>query len=571
MQSSQVLHNKLKSLNGKDYGAYQSIKGEYEYSNFTLFITQIPKDPYAPPHTGIYRIRLLHTFLGIPTSLFDTKTAGIAYRDFLARMFSATAEALSQRGRGTGYSGVITLDTPAQAILERSAVVFTADGVEIRFFIGLPANGRKINSRLAHTMLFDELPSIVERAFSSLDHAAVRRHIEAAEDAEHLRTELDKRGLVAFIADGSILPRRSGTSDEPMKKNEAVAFHSPENLCVSVELPHRGLVTGLGIPRGVTIIAGGGYHGKSTLLHAIESGIYNHIPGDGRDLCASNPRTVKIRAYSGRYVSAVDISCFIDNLPFERSTSSFTTANASGSTSQAASIIEALEMDARVLLMDEDTCAANFMIRDRKMQDLVKKDDEPITPFIDRVRWLCRERGVSSILVLGGIGDYFEVADTVIQMIRYKPKDVTAEAKKIVDELPAGRRKEILKSPEPTRERNVHTESINPFNKYKKKSVYATEPNRIHFGTTVIDMTDVEQIVELSQTKAIAQAILSLKNLSKGPVSIKELIDRCMRSIDERGLDCLSERISGHFAYFRDIELACALNRLRTLRIQQGE
>ena len=417
MQSSQVLLNKLKSLGGIDYGAYQSIKGEYAYPNFTLFITQIPKDPYAPPHTGIYRIRLLHTFLGISSALFESRTGGIAYRDFLARRFSATAAAVSQHGRGTGYSGVITLDTPAQAILERSAVVFTSDGAEIRFFIGLPANGRKINSHLAQTMLLDELPSIVEQAFASLNHAAVRRHIEAAEDAECLRSELGKMDLVAFIADGSILPRRSGTCDEPMEENDAVAFLSPENLRVSVELPHRGPVAGLGIPRGVTIIVGGGYHGKSTLLYAIESGIYNHIPGDGRELCAANPRTVKIRAYSGRYVSSVDISSFIDNLPFERSTTSFTTANASGSTSQAASIIEALELDAQVLLMDEDTCAANFMIRDRKMQDLVNKDDEPITPFIDRVRWLYSERGVSSILVLGGVGDYFEVADTVIQMI----------------------------------------------------------------------------------------------------------------------------------------------------------
>jgi len=571
MQSSQVLLNKLKSLDGKDYGAYQSIKGEYAYPNFTLFITQIPKDPYAPPHTGIYRIRLLNTFLGIPSSLFDSRIAGIAYRDFLARRFSATAAAVSQHNRGTGYSGVITLDTPAQAILERSAAVFTADGVETRFFIGLPANGRKINSRLAHTMLFEELPSIVEQTFSSLDHAAVRRHIEAAEDAEHLRAELHKMGLVSFIADGSILPRKSGTSDEPMEKRDAIAFLSPENLRVSVELPHSGPITGLGIPQGVTIIVGGGYHGKSTLLHAIESGIYNHIPGDGRELCAANPRTVKIRAYSGRYVSSVDISSFIDNLPFKRSTTSFSTANASGSTSQAASIIEALEMDARVLLMDEDTCAANFMIRDRKMQDLVNKDDEPITPFIDRVRWLYSERGVSSILVLGGVGDYFEVADTVLQMITYQPKDVTAEAKKIVNEFPARRRKEIRKSPEPIRERKVHTESINPFNKYNKKSVYATELNRIHFGSTVIDMTDVEQIIELSQSKAIAQAIYSLRKFNNGPVPIKTLIHRYMQIIDEKGLDCLSERISGHFAWFRDIELACALNRLRTLQIQQGE
>jgi predicted ABC-class ATPase len=278
---------------------------------------------------------------------------------------------------------------------------------------------------------------------------------------------------------------------------------------------------------------------------------------------------VKIRAYSGRYVSSVDISSFIDNLPFEGHTTSFSTQNASGSTSQAASIMEALEMDARVLLMDEDTCAANFMIRDRKMQDLVKKDDEPITPFIDRVRWLYKERDVSSVLVLGGVGDYFEVADTVIQMVRYEPYDVTVAAKRIAHESPERRRQEHHKPPTPVRKRFVHTESIDPLNEYKKKSVYVTETIRIHFGSTIIDLTDVEQITELSQPRAIAQAILYLRNLSEEPVPIKELIDRCMQLIDEKGLDYLSKKISGHFAYFRDIELACALNRLRTLLIKQ--
>jgi len=569
MQSSQVLRERLQIIDGKDYGAYQSLRGEYAYADFELFITQIPKDPYAPPHTGIYRIRVSHSYLSIPTHLFDTKIAGIAYRDFLARMFSAAARRISDRRRGTGYSGLITLDTPAQAILDRSAVVLTTDGVEIRFFMGLPARGRKINARVADTMLFEELQAIVQKAFGALSADSVRRHIEAAEDAECLRAKLEELGLVAFIADGSILPRKSGTSDEPMDKKDAVAFRSPQSLRVSVELPNVGTITGLGIPRGVTLIVGGGYHGKSTLLHAIETGIYNHVPEDGRELCVANSRSVKIRAYSGRSVASVDISGFIDNLPFARDTTRFSTQNASGSTSQAASIVEALEIDARVLLMDEDTCAANFMIRDRKMQDLVKKDDEPIIPFIDRVRWLYEEKGVSTVMVFGGAGDYFEVADTVIHMIRYEPHDVTAAAKKIAGESPSKRRQEHEKSPNPAGARFVHSEFIDPFNEYGKKSVYATEINRIHFGTTTIDMTDVEQIAELSQTKAIAQAILFLRNLDAEPVPLKELIARCIEVMEEKGLDGLSKAISGHLAQFRAIEIACALNRLRTLRIEQ--
>jgi predicted ABC-class ATPase len=569
MQSVQVLRDKLAGIDGKDYGACQSLKGEYAFPDFELLVTQIPKDPYAPPHTGIYRIRVDHGYLGITPELFGSKTAGIAYRDLLARRFSAKAVVVSKRGRGTGYSGVITLDTPAQAILDRSAVAFTRQGVEVRFFIGLPAKGRKINATLAQVMLFEELPAIVSGALHSLNPGEVQEHIHAAEDCERLRDQLESLGLIAFIADGAVLPRRSGASDQPLSEGDAVVFRSPESLRVSVDLPHAGTVTGLGIPRGVTLIVGGGYHGKSTLLHAIESGIYNHLPGDGRELCVADPGTVKVRAYSGRWVASVDISGFIDNLPLERDTRRFSTANASGSTSQAASIAEALEMDARVLLMDEDTCASNFMIRDRKMQELVGWEDEPITPYIERVRQLYEQRGVSSVLVLGGVGDYFEVADTVIQMLRYEPSDVTVAAKKIVQDSAEKRRREHPDNPRPAGVRFLHTDSIDPLNQYGKRSVYSTEPYRIHFGATAIDLTDVEQIVELSQTKAIAQAIEYLGKGSDGPEPIKDLIARCMRIVEEKGLDGLSPKVSGHFAQFRDIELACALNRLRTLRITQ--
>ena len=569
MQSAEVLRSKLAGIDGKDYGACQSLKGAYAYPDFELLISQIPKDPFAPPHTGIYRIRIDHAYLGIDPDRFDSPTAGIAYRDMLARRFSAEAAEVSEHGRGTGYSGVITLDTPAQAILDRTAVVFTPDGVEVRFFLGLPAEGRRINGPLARTMLFEELPAIVRGALHDLDPAAVERHIHTALDGEALREKIESLGLVAFIADGSVLPRRSGTSDKPLAAEQTVVFRSPGSLRVSVQLPHAGTVRGLGIPRGVTLIVGGGYHGKSTLLHAIESGIYNHIPGDGRELCVADPRTVKVRAYSGRWVASVDISSFIDNLPFKRDTSRFSTANASGSTSQAASIVEALEMDARVLLMDEDTCASNFMIRDRKMQELVGREEEPITPYIERVRQLYEQNGVSSILVLGGVGDYFEVADTVIQMLRYEPLDVTETARKIALDSPEKRRREHADTPRPAGIRFLESDSVDPLNRYGKRSVFATDPYRINFGATTIDLTDVEQIVELSQTKAIAQAIEYLGKTSGGTAAIKESIDGCLRVVAEKGLDGLSSKISGHFAQFRDIELACALNRLRTARITQ--
>jgi predicted ABC-class ATPase len=570
MSTIRDLRGKLKGLDARDYGAYQSLRGEYSFEKFTLKITQIPKDPYAPPHTGIYRIVVPHEVSGITAELYSTRIRQIALRDFLARRFALAAAQISQGRRGTGHSGLITLDRPSQAILERSVAVLGEIAAEVRFFIGLPANGRKINARTAEAMLFEELPAIVDQSLESLDIDDVRLHLNTAEDCEHLRSQLDGCGLVAFVADGAVLPRESGASEHPLEKSRAVVFRSPESLRVGFELPHAGRVTGMGIPQGVTLIVGGGYHGKSTLLHAIERGIYNHIPGDGRELCAAHPLTVKVRAYSGRDVKAVDISTFIRNLPHDEDTTSFSTPNASGSTSQAAHIMEALESGACVLLLDEDTCATNFMIRDSKMQELVQKHDEPITTFIDRVRRLYTDQGVSSIVVLGGTGDYFQVADTVIQMVRYAPRDVTEAAHRIANESPGNRSSEDSGYPVRIPKRRLHTGSIDPNNEYGKRSVYAKEVRRIHFGRTDIDLADVEQLIDLSQTRAIAQAIECIRKRGGETVSFTEAIDGLMREIDEKGLDILSEKISGHFAGFRGIELASAFNRLRGVQMTPG-
>ena len=184
-----------------------------------------------------------------------------------------------------------------------------------------------------------------------------------------------------------LLPRRSGVDDRPLEGGGVVPFRSPESLRVVLQAPNAGSVPGMGVPVGVTLVVGGGFHGKSTLLRALEAGVYNHRPGDGRERVVSDPDTVKVRAEDGRAVAGVDISAFIDGLPLGQDTHHFTTPNASGSTSQAATIVEALESGAHALLVDEDTSATNFMLRDRRMQSLVPKDAEPITPFQPRPVW----------------------------------------------------------------------------------------------------------------------------------------------------------------------------------------
>jgi predicted ABC-class ATPase len=574
MLTSNILRQKLVAIDGHDYASYQSLLGTYDFELFKLIIQQIPKDPYAPPHTGIYRIQVQRKDNRIVNLKIESKMQKIASADFLARLFFDTSQRISKGIRGTGFSGIITINQPSQAILERNSVVITDEIIEIRCFLGLPADGRRILSGIAESMLFNELPDILDKSLlrENIDQNALKKHIGATEDAEYLRNQLGSLGLIAFIADRSILPRESSTSDKPMSTKSAIPFFTPESLMKEIILPHAGKIKGMGIPKGITLITGGGYHGKSTLLNALEVGIYTHIPGDGRERCVANAQTVKIRAYSGRYVVKTDISPFIKNLPFQKDTTSFCTENASGSTSQAANIIEAIEMGAEVLLMDEDTCATNFMIRDSKMQQLVNKEDEPITTFIDKVKQLYLEKNISTVLVLGGVGDYFDVSDRVIQMINYRPSDMTLQAHKIAERFPAKRKLEDETYPFQIQERIPLSESIDPLNEYGKFAIYAKEVHRLNFGKQVIDLTDLEQLIELSQTKALGYAIEYAKKYLDRKTSLREVVQRVIKDIDENGIDVISTKISGHFAWFRGLELAFTLNRLRGFDvIQKGK
>jgi len=569
MTSIETIKKLLNGINGRDYGAYQTLKGVYSADFFELFIDQIPKDPYAPSFTGIYRVRIPHSYSFVPSDLQENAIRRIAYCDFLARKFYKISTEKTNI-RGTGNSGLITIDQPGQAILDRSSILFTEELIELRFFIGLPAEGRIVNGKLAEIMLFEELPFIIEESFSrkNIQYDSCLLHLKTAETAVFLRNQLKLHKLVCFIGGNSVLPRKSGTSDEPLDKEKATEFLIPPSLEIKLNLPDGKGVKGMGIPEGITLITGGGYHGKSTLLNAIASGVYNHIPGDGRELVISNNKSLKLRSYSGRFVEKVNISPFINNLPAGNDTTVFSTENASGSTSQAASLIEGLETGAEVLLMDEDTCASNFMIRDEKMQQLVQKPDEPITPFIDKAKQLFEEQAVSTILVLGGSGDYFEVSDTVIQMKCYKPENVTAKALKIADLYKNGRKKEIGDYDFVTAGRIPLPRSVDPYNDYQKKSVYAKEIYRINFGRLIIDLTDVEQILELSQTKAIMEALQLIDKEIDGRKTLKEIMDLLELRLKNEGLDILSDRISGNLAEFRMIELAGAVNRLRSLKIK---
>ncbi len=568
MKAKEDLRDMLRRLDGRGYKAYKDIEGVYDFNNFVLHVDRVQGDPFASPSN--IRVRVGQESAGFPEEAYRNKSREIALRDFVTRAFFDASKKYGRGGRGTGKSGLLTIDRPGQEILERTSVLVTEESVEARFVMGLPAFGRRIAGRHAESMFFAELPQIVKYSlyYENLDREALIRHVEIAEDADALRARLGELGFVAFVADGAILPRASGVESLPLVEGRVVPFASPESLKIAVDLPNRGTVTGMGISRGVTLIVGGGYHGKTTLLKALELGVYNHIPGDGRELVVTDPGAVKIRAEDGRRVQKVDISPFISNLPFGLETGSFSTEDASGSTSQAANTIEALEVGARVLLIDEDTSATNFMIRDHRMQELVSKDREPITPFIDKILQLYRDRGVSTILIIGGSGDYFDVADCVICMVEYRPLDMTGEARAIAEKHRAERKPEGGEHFGMITNRIPLAGSFDPSKGRKAVKISPKGLKTVLFGVYPIDLSEVEQIVDTSQTRAIGEAINYAVKFMDGKRNLADIVDSVMKDIEEKGLDVLSRRPVGDFAAFRGCELAAAINRLRTLGVK---
>jgi len=582
MTNKESLQRHLGQLDNRGYKAYKDIKGNYDFSEFTLIIDYVQGDPFASPSK--FRVRVPPNIAQLPRELFNSRSREIALRDYLTRQFDQAAHSISIK-RGTGKSGLIAVTGFGQEVLERTSAFIissnTSDiedlgGVELRFAVGLPAGGRSILGRQAAEMLCEDIPQIVSNSlkYANLNAAECRRHVETVEDADWLRQQLAQNGLVAFVADGSILPRRSGVDNSPLLNN-AVAFQSPPSLKVEFNCPNRGLISGMGISAGLTLIVGGGYHGKSTLLRAIELGVYNRIPGDGREFVVTNPAAVKIRAEDGRSVAGVDISPFINHLPQGRDTAQFYTENASGSTSQAANIIEALELVASseedlvpVLLVDEDTAATNFMIRDRRMQELIAKHKEPITPFIDKVKLLYADCGVSTILVMGGSGDYFDVADTVIAMENFQADNVTEKAKEIAINYSISRAAEGGENFGEITQRVPIPASLDPSLGRRDVRVKVRDVDELAFGTEEIDLGAIEQIVDSGQLRAIAAAMVYAKQqYMDGKRTLSEIIDLVMADIDAQGMDILSPFPEGDLAMFRRFELAAVINRLRSLSV----
>lgn len=569
MQQSTDLQNLLHSVHRKSYPAYKSLKGSYQFDNYILSIDHVQGDPFASP--SHISVRISHKTAGFPGEYYRDHATHVTLSDYLTRQFEKQVSHYTFRAKGSGKSGLISVSHCGQEILERTACEITEKGITARFFIGFPANGRTINATELEKILFDFLPVCVQKAFlyRNINHKELEQTIFLAEDQTYIRSQLAKRNLVAFVADGSILPRESGISSRPMKVS--IPFTSPESLRVTMDLPHKGKISGMGIPEGITLIVGGGYHGKSTLLNALELGVYNHISGDGREYIITDDTALKLRSEDGRFINDVDISLFINDLPNKKDTRCFSTEDASGSTSQAAGIVEGMEAGSRVFLLDEDTSATNFMVRDTFMQEVISREKEPITPFLERAEDLYKKAGISTILVAGSSGAFFHIADTIIQMDSYHPVDISEKVMALCGKYPLNPVKAPeFRFPESHRIMQKQTPSIRSHGRNagrpEQLKIKVHGKDGFLIGKQDVDLRYIEQLIDTEQTAALGLLLkYTIEKLADGTRMIDDIVKYLADQLKHKGLSFLSEGsyIPCGYAMPRIQEIYSCFNRYR--------
>lgn len=564
MRTASELREQLKRIDHRSYPAYKELRGQYDFGDYILSIDHVQGDPFAAPSR--LSVLVSGSRAGFPAELFDTMPKRITLQDQMTRAFGRAIQKGSFQAKGSGKSGLLSVSRCGQQVLERTALRIAGDGaITLRFEAGFPASGRTIQAGELGKMLFTILPEGVRSSlfYERADREKLKRAVRLCENQQFIREKLEELSLCAFVADGSILPRESGVSERPMKG--AVPFQSPETLRITLALPDGSKISGMGIPKGITLFVGGGYHGKSTILQALQNGVYNHIEGDGREYVITDDTAFKLRAEDGRSISGVDISPFIKNLPNGKDTVHFSTEDASGSTSQAANLMEAAESGSRLLLIDEDTSATNFMIRDQLMSQVITPFEEPITPFISRVRSLYTDLGISTVIVAGSSGSYFHVADRVIQMKEYVPYDITRKAKQAAEAFPS-MTGEKVPFPSFTKRRVPKPDpAIQKEDRVKLKAMGTSE---LMLCRECVELRYLEQLKDQEQTLALAYLLRYVeKKLFDGKKSLEEIGMLLEKQLREQGMESMFERgeTIASLARPRKQEIMACINRYRRL------
>lgn len=580
MKTQNELRTLLRSIDHKGYPAYKSLAGAWKFDRYTLVIDHVQGDPFASPSS--LHVEIPHALAKFPVAYYKEDCSRIALQDYLVRQVGRQFEQFNFKAKGSGKSGLLSISRCGQAVLERSACRITESGLTVRFHVGFPAFGRTINAGELDKILFDFLPRCVESSlfYGRLDPVKVQNAVYLAEDQKAVRELLKKEKLVAFVANGSILPRKSGVSDLPL--TDSVPFTSPASMERTFTLPHRGDISGMAVPEGITLIVGGGYHGKSTLLEAIQMGVYDHIEGDGREFVITDNTALKLRAEDGRSIRNVDISLFINDLPNKKDTAKFTTEDASGSTSQAAGVVEGIEAGTRLFLIDEDTSATNFMVRDEFMQQVISRDKEPITPFLERAVELYEKGGISTILVAGSSGAFFYIADHILMMDCYRPVDITERVKGLCDGHAAPRTKAPgFQIPEFTRVLPAFRQGGRGGNsrgryhdggrggqgdsrhEHMKTKAYGLES--FSLDKEEVNVRYLEQLLDTEQVNALAHLLrFGLEEVMDGRKTVRQVVQYIADTLDKKDWEPFSSSyVPCGLAKPRIQEIYACLNRFR--------
>lgn len=579
-RDADALAQAIHQLQGAPYPAYKDLKGSWSFQQFELHLDHVQADPYAQPSK--FRLLVPQSVVHFDPSLYCNKVRKVALADYIHRHFSlnivskaSESDSRSSPSSGGWHSckgGKIHIDTPVAQVLERTAVIVTDDQIEIRLCIELPARGRSIEARFAAQVLTQHVPTLVSDFLidASNNINSIRSHVRSIEDQDALRKALVPHSLAAFVRNGAILPRASGASSKPLSSKTATPFQSPASLEVTITLPHSS-VSGMGLPaRSLVLCVGAGFHGKSTLLEAVTLGCYDYVPGDGREFVCAVDTVANVSSEDGRQVTSVDVSNFITKLPSGKDTHVFTTTDASGSTSCAASMMEALEMGSKLLCIDEDTTASNWLACSPIMAQLIRK--ETIVPLERQARKAVKATGATIMLVCGSSSDFLQKADLVLKMEDFMCTDVTSEAKQLAGLVEADAiGNSSFKKPSP---RSLLPSSL-PLE--GKTSVRARQTIQLggerNDEGRHVELRSIPQIVCESQTKAILAAMRAISRgraseTSQQPASptLADVLGQIDQSVESEGLDSLLP--SGYdpdafMARPRAIDIAAALNRTR--------
>jgi predicted ABC-class ATPase len=570
MRDKEEFFSILSGIDGAEFSEYIKLAGDFDFSRYVLKINQVPRE--GDGRSTLILVRVPQIIAGFPPSLFGTPVRRTALEDFLTRKISARIDALTRYDAEGISRRRMFIACPGQKILPRSSLVVTEEYIEARIYMDLPVQRGRITGDAAKEVFFDDLPAIVNSTlvYCNLDASEVGDFINLMEDADQVRQLLPTRGWVGFVTDGALLARAGGT-DLP-DYDQMVPLSVADDLAVSLDVPNAGTVRGFGVPNGVTVILGEVHSGRVDLIRALSTGIYNHIPGDGREMVITVPDAVYVAVEPGRSVQRVDISAFFPEYIGTKDVKQFSSSHAEPCAAQAASTVEALEAGARVLILDESDSAPEFLALDTRVAGLLPGAEKRATPLAMRARKIADELGVS--IVIGGsaaVAEFIPVADTVLRVDGFKVSDVTKEAKTVAIQTHSSKAKASDVSGMVEKNRWVVPSSIDPSAGRFDACVDAKDTHSLTFGRSSINLRGIRQLADIYQTRTIGRILYYAKlRYMDEPRPIREILDLIDRDLSTEGLESLTRDLRGDLARPRRYEIAAALNRLDSLRINRA-